>query len=143
MNAEYMKKAIKIAAESKEDLPVGAVIVKEGKIIAAAHNLKEKKKDVTAHAEIEAIRMASKTLKDWRMSDCDIYVTLEPCPMCASAIIQARFKNLFFGAYDTMYGAFTTLPQLQSILNSKVNIKGGIMEYECERIIKEYFEKLR
>ncbi len=138
-----MKAALEKAAESKEDLPVGAVIVKEGKIIAAAHNLKEKKKDVTAHAEIEAIRMASKTLKDWRMSDCDIYVTLEPCPMCASAIIQARFKNLFFGAYDTMYGAFTTLPQLQSILNSKVNIKGGIMEYECERIIKEYFEKLR
>lgn len=143
MNAEYMKKAIKIAAESKEDLPVGAIIVKSGKIIAAAHNLKEKKKDVTAHAEIEAIRMASKTLKDWRLSDCDIYVTLEPCPMCASAIIQARFKNLFFGAYDTMYGAFTTLPQLQSILNSKVNIKGGIMEDECKRIMKEYFDKLR
>ncbi len=143
MNPNFMKEALKIARESGNDLPVGAVIVKDGNIIASAHNLKEANQDVTAHAETEAIRKASGILKNWRMNDCDIYVTLEPCPMCAWAIMQARFKNLFFGAYDTVYGAFSALPEMQTLSPSQINITGGIMEEECRKIIREYFDKLR
>ena len=101
----YMSDAIEVALQTKNEVPVGAVIVKNGEVIAFAHNKKEELKDVTAHAEILAIKMAQDGLRRWRLDDCDMYVTLEPCPMCASAIIQSRIKNLYFGSYDLKYGA--------------------------------------
>ena len=107
MDSIFMKEALKEAkkAYKKLEVPVGCVIVKDGKIIARAHNLKETKYDTTKHAEILAIQKASKKLESWRLIDCDMYVTLEPCPMCAGAIIQSRIKNLYYGACDEKTGA--------------------------------------
>ncbi len=143
MNNEFMLKALQIAEKSGDDIPVGAVIVKNNKIISQFHNEKEKRSDATAHAEILAIREASAVLNNWRLENCDMYVTLEPCPMCLWAIIQSRIKNLYFGAYDTLTGGISTLPQMISISGSKLNIKGGIMEQECNIILRRYFENLR
>lgn len=140
---EYMKKALKIAAESGVDLPIGVVIVKDGGIISSFHNEVEKCADVTAHAEVLAIRGASELLGDWRLSGCEMYVTLEPCPMCAWAIMRSRISKLYFGAFDTVYGAFSTLPQLQKMTNSPLIVKGGIMEEECKLLIDNYFKGLR
>ena len=138
-----MEKAIEIAKKSGIDIPVGAVIVKDDKIIAEACNQKEVLNDITAHAEILAIRLASKVINNWRLTGCDLYVTLEPCPMCASAIIQSRIANVFFGSYDNIYGAFSSFPDFVKIHNSKLFYKGGIMEYECNSLLKSYFEKVR
>jgi tRNA(adenine34) deaminase len=143
MNEIFMKKAIEIAQNSGKDIPIGAVIVKNNEIIAYCCNEKEKDNDVTAHAEIQAIRKASKILNNWRLNGCDIYVTLEPCPMCMWAICCARIENLYFGAYDNLYGAISTTPQLIELSKSKINIKGGIMENECNKLLSRYFEKLR
>lgn len=143
MNTDFMRKALEIAAISDSDIPVGAVIVKDGNIISLCHNEKEFRNDVTAHAEILAIREASKKLSNWRLTDCDMYVTLEPCPMCAWAIMQARIKNLYFGSYDNIYGAFSALKSLESLCNSKLNFKGGIMEEECNRLLDNYFKGIR
>ena len=143
MNTEFMSKALEIAQKSGSDIPVGAVIVKNNKILAQFHNEKEKRNDATAHAEILAIKEASKNLEEWRLRGCDMYVTLEPCPMCAWAILQSRIDNLYFGAYDNVYGAFSVLPELWTIANSKINVKGGIMESKCKKLLDEYFEKMR
>jgi len=143
MNIEFMQKAIDIAGLSGQDMPVGAVIVKDGNIVAFAHNEKEKNNDVTAHAEIVALKSAAKYLSNWRLDDCDIYVTLEPCPMCLWAIMQSRIRNLYFGSYDTIMGGVSTLPNMIKIANSKLNIKGGIMESECNELINQYFKTLR
>lgn len=143
MNIEFMEKALSIAQKSGKDIPVGAVIVKDGSIIGYAHNEKEAANDVTAHAEILAIRNASKELNSWRLSGCDIYVTLEPCPMCMWAILQSRLDNLYFGSFDTLYGALSTLPQMTEISYSKIKHKGGIMEQECGELLKHYFDKMR
>ena len=117
MNIEFMKEAIKLAKNSDKDIPIGAVIVKDGKIISKAVNEREKKKDATAHAEIIAIRRANNKLKNWRLNGCEIYVTLEPCPMCASAIIQARIDKVYFGAYDVLNGAFGSKSDMAEIMN--------------------------
>lgn len=143
MNMDFMQKALEMAEKSGNEIPVGAVLVKNGEILACTHNEKELLNDVTAHAEILALRNASQLLKNWRLEDCDLYVTLEPCPMCMWAILQSRIKNLYFGSYDTVYGGVSCLPQLQKLANSKINIKGGIMEAECDRVLKAYFERLR
>lgn len=138
-----MQQAIIQAKKAGGEIPVGAVIIKDDKIIAEAFNKKEAKKDVTAHAEILAIREAEQKLENWRLEDCTMYVTLEPCPMCAWAIIQARLKAVYFGSYDTNYGALGSKIDLRGLLNSKLNVYGGIMEEECDMILKEYFEALR
>lgn|SRR5574344_1301072 len=143
MNLEFMKKAIQEAQLSQKDIPVGAVIVKNDKVIAFAHNEKEKNNDVTAHAEILAIRDAEKSLNNWRLNGCDLYVTLEPCTMCMSAILQSRISNLYFGSYDTVYGALSVFPQILEIYKSSVKINGGIMEDECTEILADYFKRLR
>ena len=140
---EIMQKALNIAKTSGKDLPIGAIIVKNGEIIACACNEQEKRSDITAHAEILAIREAEKKLKNWRLNGCTMYVTLEPCPMCAWAILRSRIDNLIFGAYDTVYGAFSTLPELIKMSNSPLKIKGGIMESECRQILENYFKELR
>ena len=143
MNINFMEKAIEIAKISGNDIPIGAVIVKDNKIIATGVNIKEKEQRATAHAEILAIEEANKKLKNWRLNDCDIYVTLEPCPMCASAIIQSRIKNVYFGAYDVINGAFGSKTDMRTIMNADINIKGGIMENECSDLLKNYFKEIR
>ena len=137
-----MKRAIEEALKVKNDVPVGAIILKEGEIIASAHNLKEETQDVTAHAEILAIKEAQNKIGSWRLDDCEMYVTLEPCPMCGWAIMQARIKTLYFGSYDAQYGAFSTL-ELNKIANSPIKIYGGINELECDKLLEEFFLRIR
>lgn len=143
INHEFMKTAILTAEQSKEDVPVGAVIVKDNKIIATATNQREQNNDISAHAEILAIKKAEKILQNWRLENCDLYVTLEPCPMCAWAIIQARIKNVYFGSYDCQYGALGTTFDLRKQANSKLKVYGGIMEEECDNVLKDFWEKIR
>ena len=144
---KYMKEALKEAkkAYNKLEIPVGAVIVKDGKIIARAHNEKEKKHDTTKHAEILAIQKASKKLEAWRLSDCEMYVTLEPCPMCAGAIIQARIKKVYIGANDEKTGACGSVLNLfeDYKFNHKVDLEKGILNKECQKILKDFFKELR
>ncbi len=142
-----MKEALKQAqkAYDKLEVPVGAVIVKDGKIIAKAYNQKEYKNDTTNHAEILAIKKASKKLGSWRLIDCDMYVTLEPCSMCAGALIQSRIRKVYIGALDAKTGACgSVLNLLQDYeFNHKVDVETGILEDECEAILKNFFKKLR
>lgn len=139
----FMQEAIKLAKSVKGEIAVGAVIVQNNRIISSAVNQKENDNDVTSHAEILAIRDAEKKLGRWRLEDCNLYVTLEPCPMCAWAIINARIKNVYFGSYDLNYGAFGSKIDLRKIANSKLKVYGGILEQECDKILKECFKELR
>lgn len=143
MIEKYMKIALKLALTTDNDIPVGAVIVRNGEIISIACNEKEKTNDVTAHAEIIAIKKASELLDNWRLDDCELYVTLEPCPMCAWAILQSRIKTVYFGSYDNLYGAFGSKINLAQISNSKISVKGGILEDECDKILNNFFKKVR
>ena len=138
-----LKEAYK--AYGKKEVPIGAVIVKDNKIIARAHNLREKKHDATAHAEILAIQKACKKLQSWRLNDCDLYVTLEPCAMCAGAIIQSRIRNLIIGATDPKAGAGGSVVNLFNVekFNHKVEVAYGIKQDECSQILKDFFEQLR
>lgn len=144
---KYMREALKEAKKAfeKEEIPVGVVIVKDGKIIARAHNLKESKQDTTAHAEIIAIKKASKKLNAWRLTDCEMYSTLEPCPMCAGAIIQARLKKIYIGTLDEKTGACgSVLNILQDYkFNHKVEVEYKVLEKECQDILKTFFKQLR
>ena len=147
MEEKFMKEALKEAkkAYDKLEVPVGAVIVKDGKIIARAHNLKETKFDTTKHAEILAIQKASKKLNSWRLIDCEMYVTLEPCSMCAGALINSRIKKVYIGASDQKTGAFGSVFNLLEYytFNHKVEYKKGVLQDECESILKEFFKELR
>ena len=144
---KFMQEAIKEAKKAKEKLevPVGCVIVKDGKIIARAHNLKESKADTTKHAEILAIQKASKKLKAWRLLDCEMYITLEPCPMCAGAIIQSRIKKIYIGTMDEKTGACgSVLNLLQDYaFNHIVEVEKGIEKEKCEKILKDFFKEIR
>ena len=136
------KEALK--AYEKEEIPVGCVIVKDDQVIAKAYNLRETKNLVLAHAEMLAINKANKKLNSWRLDDCDIYITLEPCPMCLGAIIQARIKNLYFGAYDKKTGALGSVFNMCDFkFNHELNYQGGILEEKCSKIIKDFFKTLR
>ncbi len=147
INNKYMKAAIKEAQKAYEklEIPVGAVIVKDGKIIARAHNIKEIKKDTTKHAEIIAIQKASKKLQNWRLNECDMYVTLEPCAMCAGAIINARINKVYIGTLDEKTGACGSVLNLLEDykFNHQVKVEYGIMQKECENILKRFFKELR
>ncbi len=147
MEKKFMKMALKEAkkAYDKLEIPVGAVIVKDGKVIAKAHNLKETKLDTTKHAEILAIQKASKKLESWRLLDCEMYVTLEPCSMCAGAIINARIGKLYIGALDEKTGAAGSVLNLfeDYTFNHKVEVEKEIMKSECEEILKDFFKMLR
>lgn len=144
---KFMKEALKEAqkAYDKLEVPVGAVIVKDGKVIARAHNVKEEKKDTTKHAEILAISKASKKLESWRLIDCDMYVTLEPCSMCAGALINARIKKVYIGTMDQKTGACGSVFNLLEdyTFNHKVEIETGILQEECESMLKNFFRELR
>ena len=144
---KFMKEAIKEAkkAYGKLEVPIGAVIVKDGKIIARGHNQKEEKADTTMHAEIIAIKKASKKIGAWRLNGCEMYITLEPCPMCAGAIIQARVGKLYIGAMDYKTGACgSVLNVLEDYqFNHKVEYETGILKEECENVLQEFFKELR
>ena len=128
-----------------DEVPVGCVIVKDGVVLAKAHNKKEKKQNATAHAEIEAIAKASKKLNNWYLDGCDVYVTLEPCPMCAGAILNSRIERLVFGAFDPKGGAAGTIVNLleDARFNHKVEIISGVLEEDCKEILQSFFKSLR
>ncbi len=147
MEEKFMKEALKQAQKAYEKLevPVGAVIVKDGKIIARAYNQKEDKKDTTNHAEILAIKKASKKLGSWRLLDCDMYVTLEPCSMCAGALIQSRIRKVYIGASDEKTGACGSVLNLLGDykFNHIVEVEKGVLQNECEDLLKKFFKELR
>lgn len=140
---DFMQEAINVAKNSGKDLPIGAVLVKNGEIISKAHNEKELKKDVTAHAEMLVIQTAQRILGTTILSDCELYVTLEPCPMCSWTILNSRISKVFFGAYDTIYGALGSAMDLRKFLNTKTEVIGGIKEEECSTLLKNYFKTIR
>lgn len=143
----YMCQALKEAEKAlgKDETPVGAVVVRNGRIIARGHNEKESKNDSTLHAEMTAIRKASRKLDSWRLNDCDMYVTLEPCTMCAGAMIQARLRHLYVGTHDPKAGAAGSVLNVLQVdkLNHRVETTCGIMEDQCSEILKEFFRELR
>ena len=147
MIEKYMRLALKQAqkAEKLDEVPIGAVIVLNGKVISYGHNLMEKTQIATRHAEMVAIEKACKKLKSWRLDGAELFVTIEPCPMCAGAIANARIKKVYFGAYEPKSGSaeskFNVLSD--SGLNHKVEFTGGILENECREIIKNYFKLKR
>lgn len=142
-----MRLALNEAQKAIEEgeMPVGAVIVRDGQVIATGHNVRNVTHDPTLHAEIVAIRKACEKLGDWRLSDCDIYVTLEPCVMCSGAIINSRMRSVYFGAYDAEYGGAGGRIDLfsKSYFGSNTRVYGGIMEEECTSMLKSFFASLR
>ena len=144
---KFMTLALKEAdkAEQKEEVPIGCVIVLNGKIFARAHNLRQTKRLATAHAEILAIEKACKKVGDWRLDEAEMFVTLEPCAMCAGAIANARIKKVYFGAYEKKGGGVVSKFNIlsESGLNHVVEYEGGIMEKECSELIKEFFRSRR
>lgn len=144
MKEKYMKIALEEAKKSfkKREVPVGCVIVSNNKIIAKAHNLKEKKKSSLAHAELIAIARANKKIKNWRLNDCDIYITMEPCPMCASAIKQSRISNVYYGVKNKNNKETTSI--LESIdINNPISVKSGLLENECKVLVQDFFKGKR
>lgn len=143
---EIMKYALTLAEKSAEEMevPVGAVVVCDGEIVGEGRNKRESEKNSLHHAEIEAINDACKKLGGWRLWRCDLYVTLEPCPMCAGAIINSRIKNVYFGAYDEKNGAVCSVTRLfDENFTHKPLYEGGIMEEECRQVLSDFFKKLR
>ncbi len=144
---DWMRLALKQAekAYDLDDVPIGAVIVRNEEVLAFAYNEKELCQDPTAHAEIVAIRRAAEALGHWRLTDCTLYVTLEPCPMCAGAIIQSRLKQLVYGASDSKGGAVESVMNVlhEKAWNHKVQVTAGILEEECANILKAYFKEKR
>ncbi|HHT62679.1 MAG: tRNA adenosine(34) deaminase TadA [Bacillota bacterium] len=146
-NKLYMQEALLEAEKAfeKGEVPIGAVVVYGGKIIARAHNLREERNDPTAHAEILAIQEAAQNIKSWRLKGAAMYVTLEPCPMCAGALVQARIDTLVFGAWDGKAGAAGTLLDITNFpgFNHQLKVFGGVMEQECQEIMRRFFSRLR
>lgn len=144
----YMKRALELASEAYEagEVPVGAVVVsnRSGEIIGEGRNMREGAKNALAHAEIIAIDAACRKLGGWRLPECSIYVTLEPCPMCCGAIINARLDNVIFGAYDAKSGSAVSVQRMFELpYNYRPQLTGGVMEEECAGILSEFFAKLR
>ena len=143
---KYMRQALNEARKAKEkgEVPIGAVIVKDDKIIARAHNLRETKMNSLKHAEIIAIDKACKKIGNFRLEECELYVTVEPCLMCAGAIVQSRIKKVHFGAQDEKYGAVVSACNAFDIKsNHKVEFEQGVLKNECEIIVKDFFKELR
>lgn len=144
---EFMREAIKEAKKAcrRGEVPVGAVIVYDNEIIARSGNERIRKNKTTSHCEIEVIEKANRYFNSWRLEGCDLYVTLEPCPMCAGAIMQARIKNVYFGAYDKKAGAYGSTFDLNEVknLNYHPDVYGGLLEEECSNILSEFFKEVR
>ena len=146
LDSLYMRRAIELALEAEkiDEVPVGAVVVRDGKIIAEAYNRRETNKVATHHAEILAIEEACRALGGWRLIGCTLYVTMEPCAMCAGAIINSRIPRVVFGANDLRFGAFGSLIDLAEVpLNHTPETVGGVLGDECREILQEYFRKKR
>lgn len=143
----FMREALRQAqkAYAADEVPVGAVIVREGKIIARAHNQVELLKDATAHAEMLALTEAEAAVGDWRLTDCDLYVTKEPCPMCAGALVHTRIRRVIFGCADPVAGAAGTVMNLLQMpsLNHRCQMTSGILQKECAVILQDFFRKRR
>ena len=143
----FMREALKEAqkAYDQAEVPIGAVVVLNGEIIGRGHNLREKEQDATLHAEIKAIRQANQHLGSWRLEDCELFVTLEPCPMCSGAMILARMKRVVFGAFDPKAGTAGTFMNLlqDSRFNHQVEVEQGVLEEECQEILRSFFKGLR
>ena len=145
MADKFMKAALKCAEKALEEgeVPIGAVVVCDGKVIARGHNRRTKKQIATAHAEVEAIEKACKKLKSWRIPECEIYVTLEPCPMCMGAMLNARIKKVYFGAYEAKGRSMTEALAASNLVNHKIEVEGGIMQEECAKILSSFFSDMR
>lgn len=146
MNEFFMKKALRQAAKAAAQLetPIGAVIVKDGLVIASGYNQRESRQDVTLHAELLAIRKACRKLGSWRLDGCDLYVTLEPCIMCAGAIQQARMRRVCFGALQPKSGGVVSMTRIFDLaLNHQVEYEGGVLAEESESLMKEFFLSMR
>lgn len=145
-DVQMMRYALAEAAAAAADgeIPVGAVLCRGGRVIAAAHNRREGKKDITAHAEVEVLREAGGQLGDWRLSDCTLYVTLEPCPMCAGAILGARVGRVVYGARDAAAGALGSVLNLPRFpLGAHPTVTGGLLEEECRTVLQDFFRARR
>ena len=145
MKNKFMAAALKCARKAFDEgeVPIGAVIVLEGKVIARGHNRRTKKQVATAHAEIEAIEKACKKLKSWRIPECELYVTLEPCPMCMGAALNARIKKIYFGAPEDKGRSLTNEIANANLLNHTVEVEGGVMKEECAAVLSEFFSSMR
>ena len=146
MDEVYMQAALELAKEAADagEVPVGCVVVCDGKIVGRGRNRREQDKTALAHAEIEAIDAACRKLGGWRLPECAIYVTLEPCPMCCGAIINSRIDDVIFGAYDYKCGSAVSVQNMFELpYNHKPTVMGGVMEEECASLLSEFFRELR
>lgn len=145
MEDKFMKAALKCAQKGLEEgeVPIGAVVVLDGNIISRGHNRRTKKQIATAHAEVEAIEKACKKLKSWRIPECEIYVTLEPCPMCMGAMLNARIKKVYFGAYEAKGRSLTDKLANANLVNHVIEVEGGVMEEECSSVLSNFFKQMR
>ncbi len=147
LHENFMQKALQEAhrAQNHGDVPVGAIVVKDKVVIGHGENRRQIDGDPFAHAEILALKDAAKTLGNWNLSGCSLYVTLEPCPMCAGSVIVSRIKNVYFGAYDKELGCCGTLYNLpeDSRMNHRANVYGGILEEKCSKMLSDFFKGKR
>ena len=145
LDEKYMREALALArlAYDKDEVPVGAIIVRDGKIIASSYNSREGDKNALCHAEIKAINDACKALGGWRLVGCTMYVTLEPCPMCAGAIVNSRIERVVYGASDAKAGSFGTMINLNDYPLFKPEITGGVLRDECAELLSEFFKGKR
>lgn len=146
MEAEFfMRQALKLAAADPDEVPVGALIVKDNAVIAQSHNQQFTLQDPTAHAEMLAIRQACKELKSSKLSGCTLFVTLEPCPMCAGAIIASGIERCIFGAFDSQYGCCGSLYALpmDPAFHHRIDCQGGVLEDECSQLLQQFFQQKR
>ena len=146
MEERMMKRALELAQEAFDDgeVPVGAVVVRKGEIVGEGRNRREKNKNALCHAELEAINEACEWLHGWRLWECELYVTLEPCPMCAGAIVNARIPQVYFGAYDPKNGCCGSVADILNLpLAFHPKYEGGVMREECGKILSDFFKRLR
>ncbi len=145
MDEKFMREAVRLArkAKKKGEVPIGAVVVLNGKIIGRGYNLRTKLQMATAHAEMRAIDRACRKLRSWRLPGAEIYVTLEPCPMCMGAILNARIDRVFFGAYEQKGRSLTNELASANLLNHKVEVMGGILKEECAGVLTSFFTEMR
>lgn len=142
---KFMQEALKCAQQAFDEgeVPIGAVVVKDGEVISRGHNQRTRKQIATAHAEMEAIEEACKKLKSWRIPECEIYVTLEPCPMCMGAMLNARIKKVYFGAPEGNGRSMTSQLAASNLVNHRIEVQGGVLESECAEILTRFFSEMR
>ncbi len=145
MEEKFMREALAQAqkAKKKGEVPIGAVVVYRGKIIGKGYNLRTRLQMATAHAEVRAIEKACKKLRSWRLPESEIYITLEPCPMCMGAILNARIDKVYFGAYEAKGRSLTNELANANLLNHSVEVTGGILEKECAEVLSSFFSEMR